>query len=183
MADELVARSIEAFTAAAAAARRPVCATGPTRCALAAAGSAVRMCGLQASPCRCPDSSVRPCPPSAPRIGQAIKESTVTLESHVHLTGRTRSVVLAVAGGADLLWEKNTAGWLVAAALGFYILMTSWYIIRMETDRIRIESDSNSTFYHILNWIRIWIQIFSDTNAKRISRIRILVQIFTWYIR
>ena len=58
-----------------------------------------------------------------------------------------------------------------------------WFLeqaqLRMETDRIRMESDSNSTFYHILNRIRIRIRIFSDTNAKRMPRIRILIWILT----
>ena len=51
--------------------------------------------------------------------------------------------------------------------------------LKMETDRIRMESDSNSTFYHILNRIRIRIWIFSDTNAKRMPRIRIRIWILT----
>ena len=56
--------------------------------------------------------------------------------------------------------------------------------IRMETDRIRMESDSASTFYYILNQIRIQIRIFSDTNTKRMPRIRIRIRIriLTWYM-
>jgi hypothetical protein len=38
--------------------------------------------------------------------------------------------------------------------------------VRMEMDQIRMESNSDSTFYHILNRIQIQIRIFSDTNAK-----------------
>jgi hypothetical protein len=45
----------------------------------------------------------------------------------------------------------------------------------MDSDRIRMETDSNVTIYHIL--IRIRIRILSDTNAKRIVRIRIYIQI------
>jgi hypothetical protein len=54
--------------------------------------------------------------------------------------------------------------------------------VRMETDRIRIESDLDSTFYHILTRLRIRIRIFSNPNAKRMSRIRIRIWIFTQYI-
>jgi hypothetical protein len=49
---------------------------------------------------------------------------------------------------------------------------------RMEADRIYMELDSDSTFYYILTRIPIRIRIFSNTNAKRIPRIRI----FTRYI-
>ena len=36
-------------------------------------------------------------------------------------------------------------------------------LVRMESDRIRMKSDSDSTFYHILTRIRIQIQMLSDT--------------------
>ena len=54
--------------------------------------------------------------------------------------------------------------------------------LRMETDRIHMESDSDSTFYYILNRIQIRIQIWilSDTNTKRMPRIRILFRILTY---
>ena len=49
----------------------------------------------------------------------------------------------------------------------------------METDRIRMESDPDIIFYHIL--IRIWIRIriFSNMNTKRMSWIQISIRIFT----
>jgi hypothetical protein len=47
--------------------------------------------------------------------------------------------------------------------------------VRMETDRIRAESDPDIIFYRIL----IRIQIFSNTNARRMSRIRIQNGYFT----
>jgi hypothetical protein len=45
-----------------------------------------------------------------------------------------------------------------------------------ETDRIRKESGSDSTFYHIFTRIRIQIRMFSNTNIKRMSRIRIHIR-------
>ena len=48
--------------------------------------------------------------------------------------------------------------------------------LRMEMDRIRMESDLDSTFYHILNRIRIQIRIFSDMNTKQMPQIRILTR-------
>ena len=45
--------------------------------------------------------------------------------------------------------------------------------IMMDSDRIRMKSDPDVTFYHILIWIRIRMRISSDTNTKRIVRIRI----------
>ena len=44
--------------------------------------------------------------------------------------------------------------------------------LRMDSDRIRMKSDPNVTFYHILIRIRMRMRI-SDTNTKRIVRIRI----------
>ena len=52
-------------------------------------------------------------------------------------------------------------------------------LVKMETDRIRMKSDSDSIFYHILNRILMRIQIFSDTNAKWMPRIQILIRILT----
>ena len=49
----------------------------------------------------------------------------------------------------------------------------------METDRIRMESDPDIIFYHILVRIQIHIWIFSNTNTKWMSWIRISIQIFT----
>jgi hypothetical protein len=46
--------------------------------------------------------------------------------------------------------------------------------VGMDSDQIRMETDSNVTIYHILIRIRIQIRILSDTNTKRIVRIRIL---------
>ena len=43
----------------------------------------------------------------------------------------------------------------------------------MDSDRIQTDMDSDTTIYHIL----IRIQILSDTNAKRISRIQIRIRI------
>src|SRR5687768_16633351 len=40
-------------------------------------------------------------------------------------------------------------------------------LVRRETDHVRMELDSDSTFYSILFRIRIRIQIFSDTNTKQ----------------
>jgi hypothetical protein len=41
--------------------------------------------------------------------------------------------------------------------------------LRMETDKIRMESNSNNTFYHIFSRIQIWIRMFSNTNTKKMS--------------
>jgi hypothetical protein len=38
-----------------------------------------------------------------------------------------------------------------------------------ETDRIRMESDSDSTFYHIFTRIRIQIRMFSNTIKTDVS--------------
>jgi hypothetical protein len=54
-------------------------------------------------------------------------------------------------------------------------------LVRMDSDRIRMESDSDITFYHILNRIRIRIQIFSNADAKRVARIGIYHRIFTQF--
>jgi hypothetical protein len=51
-------------------------------------------------------------------------------------------------------------------------------ILRMETDHIRMKSDSDNTFYHLFTRIRIQIQMFSNTNTKRISPIRKHIHIF-----
>jgi hypothetical protein len=56
-----------------------------------------------------------------------------------------------------------------------------WEWLEMDLDRIRVETDSNVTIYHILIRIRIWIRILSDTNTKRIVRIRIYIRILTWF--
>ena len=49
----------------------------------------------------------------------------------------------------------------------------------MEMDRIRMKSNSDIAFYHIL--IRMQIQIFSNMDAKWIPWIRIRIQIFTQF--
>ena len=49
----------------------------------------------------------------------------------------------------------------------------------MEMDRIRMKSNSNIAFYHIL--IRMQIQIFLNIDAKWIPWIRIRIQIFTQF--
>jgi hypothetical protein len=46
-----------------------------------------------------------------------------------------------------------------------------------------MESDSNSTFYHIFTRIRIQIRMFSNTNTKRTSRIRMHIQTSTRFER
>ena len=51
----------------------------------------------------------------------------------------------------------------------------------MEMDRIRMKSNSDIAFYHILIRIRMRIQIFSNTNTKWIPRIRIHIRIFTQF--
>jgi hypothetical protein len=51
--------------------------------------------------------------------------------------------------------------------------------VGMDSDRIRMETNSDVTIYHILIRIRIRIRILSNTNTKRIVRIRIRVRIFT----
>jgi hypothetical protein len=55
--------------------------------------------------------------------------------------------------------------------------------VGMETDRIRMESYSDSTVYHIFTWIRIRIRMFSNTNTKRMSQIRIHIRISTRFER
>jgi hypothetical protein len=52
------------------------------------------------------------------------------------------------------------------------------YGCRMDSDRIRTNTNSDVTIYHIL--FRIRIRILSNTNTKRIFRIRI--RILTWFI-
>jgi len=49
--------------------------------------------------------------------------------------------------------------------------------LRMDSDRIWMKTNPGVTFYHILIWIRMQIQIFSNTNTKRIVRIRIQIWI------
>jgi hypothetical protein len=53
----------------------------------------------------------------------------------------------------------------------------------METDWIRMKSDSDNTFYHIFTRIRIWIRMFSNTDTKWMSRIRKHIQISTRFER
>lgn len=50
---------------------------------------------------------------------------------------------------------------------------------KVETDRIRKETDPDITFYHILNRIRIRIRILPNTNTKRMCWIRISIRIFS----
>jgi hypothetical protein len=42
-----------------------------------------------------------------------------------------------------------------------------------------MESDSNSTFYHIFTQIRIRIRMLSNTNTKQMSRIQMHIRIST----
>jgi hypothetical protein len=52
-------------------------------------------------------------------------------------------------------------------------------LVGMETDGIRMESDSDNTFYHIFTRIWIRIRMFSNTNIKLMSRMRKRIRIFT----
>jgi hypothetical protein len=56
-------------------------------------------------------------------------------------------------------------------------------LVGVETDWIHMESDSDNTFYHIFTRIRIRIRMFSNTNTKRMSRIRKRIWIFTQFGR
>jgi hypothetical protein len=58
----------------------------------------------------------------------------------------------------------------------------SWNL-GMETDRIRMESDLDNNFYHIFTRIWIRIRMFSNTNTKRMYRIRKRIRMFTWFGR
>jgi hypothetical protein len=58
-------------------------------------------------------------------------------------------------------------------------LVAYQFLVEMDSDRIRMETNSNATIYHILIQIWIRIRILSDTNAKRIVRIRIYIRILT----
>ena len=49
--------------------------------------------------------------------------------------------------------------------------------VRMDSDRIRMKSDPNVTFYHILIQIQMRMPISSNMNTKRIVRIRIRIRI------
>jgi hypothetical protein len=51
--------------------------------------------------------------------------------------------------------------------------------LRMETDQIHMELDSDNTFYHIFTQIRIQIRMFSNTNTKRMSQIQKRIRIST----
>jgi hypothetical protein len=51
--------------------------------------------------------------------------------------------------------------------------------VGMDSDRIRTDTNSDVTIYHILFRIRIRIRILSNTNTKRIFRIRIHIRILT----
>jgi hypothetical protein len=57
-----------------------------------------------------------------------------------------------------------------------YAMHYRW-LVGIDSDRIRMETEPNVTIYHILIRIRIRIRILSDTNKKRIVRIRIYIQI------
>jgi hypothetical protein len=72
---------------------------------------------------------------------------------------------------------------IVFAYVSYHLMQTKPHItlVRMDSDRIRMESDSDITFYHILNRIRIRIQIFSNADAKRVARIGIYHRIFTQF--
>jgi hypothetical protein len=52
----------------------------------------------------------------------------------------------------------------------------------MDSNRIRTDTNSDVTIYHILFRIRIRIRILSNTNTKRIFRIRIHIRILTRFI-
>jgi hypothetical protein len=54
--------------------------------------------------------------------------------------------------------------------------------VGMDSDRIRTDTNSNATIYHILFWIRIQIRILSNANTKWIFRIRIHIRILTRFI-
>jgi hypothetical protein len=58
-------------------------------------------------------------------------------------------------------------------------LVAYQFLVEMDSDRIRMETNSNATIYHILIQIWIRIRILSDTNTKRIVRIRIYIRILT----
>jgi hypothetical protein len=60
--------------------------------------------------------------------------------------------------------------------------LDAWSLeLGMDSDRIRTDTKSDVTIYHILFqiWIRIRIRILSNTNTKRIFRIRIHIRIMS----
>ena len=61
--------------------------------------------------------------------------------------------------------------------LQFFFFSRTPKPLRMDSDRIRMKSDPNVTFYHILIRIRMRMRISSDMNTKRIVRIRIRIRI------
>jgi hypothetical protein len=46
-------------------------------------------------------------------------------------------------------------------------IITIMSILMMEANQIRVESDSDSTFYHILTRIQIQVRIFLNMNAEQ----------------
>jgi hypothetical protein len=78
-------------------------------------------------------------------------------------------------------WRARGFGW-VACGGGLRVA-AGYPTLRMETDKIRMESNSDNTFYHIFSRIQIWIRMFSNTNTKKMSWIQKHIRIFTRFGR
>ena len=63
--------------------------------------------------------------------------------------------------------KKSWSKWLTPSLSTLFPLPPMFLRLRMESNRIRMESDPNSTFYHILTRIRIRIRMLSDTLQNR----------------
>ena len=70
--------------------------------------------------------------------------------------------VQTFSGFDGIFLKKSWSKWLTPLSTMFP-LPPMFLRLRMESDRIRMESDPNSTFYHILTRIRIRIRMLSDT--------------------
>jgi len=99
-----------------------------------------------------------------------------TAGQHMHPTPH---MLMHAAGGA---WSHNTLTQL-SPLLWTPLQRRMQLVVGMETDRIRMESNSDSTFYHILTRIQIRIRMFLNTNTKRMSRMWIHIRIFTRFGR
>jgi hypothetical protein len=74
---------------------------------------------------------------------------------------------------------RCSSEWYVYAADGPCVSPISVRGVGMDSDRICTNTNSDVTIYHILFRIRTRIRILSNTNTKRIFRIRIHIRIFT----
>ena len=84
-------------------------------------------------------------------------------QAHAHLLARRIAMEVEARDGASRLGIFREPGHSIFSYCFLALDFDAGQGLRMESDRIRMESDSDSTFYHILTRIRIQIRMLSDT--------------------